>query len=73
VAAAGFRAHGCPAALGMASAAAALLAGLPLDAGLPAALRARFVEAFGEPAALHRHALALVTEALEALVRGAAG
>ena len=63
VAGAGFKAHGCPAALGMASAATELLPGLALDAGLPDALRARFVETFGEPAALHRHALALVTEA----------
>jgi NifU-like protein involved in Fe-S cluster formation len=64
VAAAGFRATGCPAAIGMASAASALLPGLLLDGDLPVALRARFVATHGEPAALHRHALELVGEAL---------
>lgn len=70
VAAAGFRATGCPAAIGMASAASALLPGLACGAELPAALRARFVALYGEPAALHRHALELVGEALR---RGTGG
>ncbi len=70
VASAGFKAHGCPAAIGTGSAAAQLLAGLPHDASLPEAARARFVERYGEPAALHRHALALVVEALGSAVIG---
>lgn len=63
---AGFKAHGCPATLGTGSAVTELLTGLPWDAALPEAARARFVERYGEPARLHRHALTLVTEALGA-------
>ena len=66
VAAAGFKAHGCPATLGMASAATELLPGLAWDKQVAAAARVRFVEAYGEPAVMHRHALSLVTEALAA-------
>ena len=59
--------------LGTASACTELLPGMAAEAALPERLRARFVEAYGEPAALHRHALALVTEALAAArVSGAA-
>jgi len=68
VATAGFRATGCPAAIGTASAASVLLPGLAgSGAELLAALRARFVAAHGEPAALHRHAWELVGEALRGL------
>ncbi|MCB9896598.1 MAG: iron-sulfur cluster assembly scaffold protein [Planctomycetes bacterium] len=66
VRAAGFRATGCPAVMGTASAAAELLAGLVADASLPDALRARFTAAHGEPLPLHRHAWALVEEAVGA-------
>jgi len=69
VAAAGFKATGCPAALGTSSAATELLPGLAPDATLPERLRERFVEAYGEPAAMHRHALSLVMEAVEKAVR----
>ena len=67
VTAAGFRASGCPAALGIGSAAAELLPGLGFDDGLGAALRLRFTDAYGEPSALHRHALQLVLESLAGL------
>jgi len=67
VAAAGFRAQGCPAAMATASAACSVIAGLPADATLPDALAARFEERFGAPAPAHRHALALFTAALSAL------
>jgi nitrogen fixation NifU-like protein len=66
VAAAGFKATGCPAVLGMSSAATELLPGLAADETLEDRLRERFVAAYGEPASLHRHALGLVTEALAA-------
>lgn len=64
---AGFRAKGCPAAMAMASAVTDLLVDLPLDGPLAQQASARLAEAFGEPAPLHRHALALVTEALDGL------
>ncbi len=64
VAAAGFKATGCPAVMGMGSAATELLPGLAWGPGLAAELRQRFVERYGEPGALHRHALALVEEAV---------
>lgn len=64
VARAGFRATGCPAVMAYGSVAVELLPGLPAGPGLPARLRAAIVERHGEPAALHRHALALVDEAL---------
>lgn len=67
VTAAGFRAQGCPAAMATASAACSVIAGLPADATLPAALAARFEQRFGAPAPAHRHALALFSEALSAL------
>jgi nitrogen fixation protein NifU and related proteins len=70
VGAAGFQATGCPAALGMSSAATELLPGLVLGAGLPEQLRERFVEAYGEPEAMHRHALNLLMEAVSNAVRG---
>jgi NifU-like protein involved in Fe-S cluster formation len=64
IAAAGFRAQGCPAAMATGSAACELLAGLPLDEGAPAALAERFERTYGAPRPAHRHALALCTEAL---------
>lgn len=67
VAAAGFRAQGCPAAMATASAACSVIAGLAADGSLPRALAARFEERFGAPAPAHRHALALFSEALAAL------
>ena len=67
VARAGFRAKGCPAAMAMGSAVTDLLVGLPLDGTLAQLAAARLAEAYGEPAPLHRHALALVTEALDGL------
>ena len=67
VAAAGFRAQGCPAAMATASAACSVIAGLASDGALPRALAARFEERFGVPAPAHRHALALFSEALNAL------
>ena len=70
VVAAGFKATGCPAVLGMSSAATELLPGLAADATLPDCLRGRLVEVYGEPAAMHRHALSLVTEGAEKAVRG---
>ncbi len=69
VAAAGFRAQGCPAAMAMASAACSVMAGLAVDDQLAAALARRFELRFGAPRPAHRHALALVCEA----VRGAVG
>jgi NifU-like protein involved in Fe-S cluster formation len=66
VAAAGFRAQGCPATMATAAAACEALEGLPADAALPQALRARFVEDHGAPPPAHRHALALVMQALAA-------
>lgn len=60
----GFKAVGCPAAMGTASALCTLLEGLTADAGLPAAAAAAYEQAFGVPAPAHRHALALCTEAL---------
>ena len=67
VAAAGFRAQGCPAAMATASAACSVISGLAADERLPAALAARFEQHFGAPAPAHRHALALFSEALSAL------
>jgi NifU-like protein involved in Fe-S cluster formation len=64
VVAAGFQAQGCPAAMASASAACELLPGLPADEHLPEALAARFEAAFGPSRPAHRHALALVREAL---------
>lgn len=64
---AGFRARGCPAAMATASAVTELLPGLPVNDQLPQAAAARYVERYGEPAVLHRHALALVKEALAEL------
>jgi NifU-like protein len=69
VARAGFRAKGCPAAMALGSAVTELLVGLPIDDALPEATLARYVDAFGEPAPLHRHALTLVKEALTGLTR----
>jgi len=69
VAAAGFRAQGCPAAMATSSAACELLPGLSADASLPAALARRFEQRFGTPRPAHRHALALFTAALAALRR----
>jgi len=67
IAAAGFRAQGCPAAMATASAACSVLEGLAVDELLPAALVARFEQRFGAPRPAHRHALALVGQALGAL------
>jgi NifU-like protein involved in Fe-S cluster formation len=64
IAAAGFRAQGCPASMATAAAACEALEGLPAGSALPDQLEARFVEAFGAPRPAHRHALALVREAL---------
>jgi NifU-like protein len=69
VARAGFRARGCPAAMALGSAVTELLVGLPIDDALPDATVARYIDAFGEPAPLHRHALTLVQEALSGLSR----
>jgi len=66
VVAAGFRARGCPVAMATASAACELLPGLPADEALPDALVERFEHRFGPPRPAHRHALALVVEALRA-------
>ncbi len=73
VRAAGFKAQGCPAAMGTAAAACAVLAGLPVDGDLPETLRACFVDTYGEPAPAHRHALGLVVTALGAASRPARG
>jgi len=70
VAGAGFQATGCPAALGMSSAATELLPGLAAEETLPERLRERFVEVYGEPEAMHRHALNLLMEAVGNAVRG---
>ena len=67
VVSAGFKAAGCPATLGMGSAVTELLPGLECGPGLAERLRSRFIDAYGEPAALHRHALAMVAEALGSL------
>lgn len=67
VARVGFRAKGCPAAMAMASAVTDLLVGLPLDGTLAQQATARLAQTYGEPSPLHRHALALVTEALDGL------
>jgi nitrogen fixation NifU-like protein len=64
IAEAGFRATGCPAVIGMGSAMTELLTGLALDVSLPEQARARYVERYGQPKVLHRHAMSLVTEAL---------
>ncbi len=71
--AAGYKAQGCPAAMGTAAAACAVLSGLADDDELPAALRSRFIEVYGEPAAAHGHALGLVVTALSAARRPARG
>lgn len=70
VARAGFRARGCPATLAYGSVAAEALPGLPSGEGLAQRLRAAVVARYGEPAALHRHALALVDEAVADAGRG---
>lgn len=62
--AAGFLAQGCPAAMATGSAACEVLIGLTADASLPQAIESRFEATFGPPRAAHRHALALVTEAV---------
>lgn len=64
VRAAGFKAQGCPAAMATAAAACDVLPGLRVDASLPEELARRFEAFFGAPKAAHRHALALVAEAL---------
>ncbi|HEX5011424.1 MAG TPA: iron-sulfur cluster assembly scaffold protein [Planctomycetota bacterium] len=64
VEAAGFKAQGCPAAMAAAAGACELLEGLRADAGLGESLGASFRARFGEPRAVHRHALALVCEAV---------
>jgi len=61
---AGFKAAGCPVALGTASAATELLVDLEVGAGLADELLARFRARYGEPAPLHRHALALFADAV---------
>jgi len=58
IAAAGFLAQGCPAAMAMASASCELLPGLAADAALPEALAARLTAHVGAPRPAHRHALA---------------
>ena len=67
IAAAGFRAQGCPAAMATASAACGELAGLAVGPSLPEELARRFEARYGAPRPAHRHALALVAEALGAL------
>jgi len=69
VEAAGWKAQGCPATLAMASSACEVLDGLPADGTLPARLETVHAAAFGPPRPAHRHALALMAEA----VRRAAG
>lgn len=71
VRAAGFKAQGCPAAMAAAAGACEVLPGLAADGTLPAALRARFLERFGQPRVAHGHALALVVEALGAIAPAA--
>ncbi len=68
IVAAGFKARGCPVAMATASAACSVLAGLVADASLPAAGTRLFEARFGPPKAAHRHALALVAEALATAV-----
>ena len=64
VRAAGFKAQGCPAAMATAAAACEVLPGLRADASLAEGLSRGFEARFGIPRAAHRHALALVVEAL---------
>jgi NifU-like protein involved in Fe-S cluster formation len=66
----GFLARGCPAAMGLASAAGTLLEGLAADATLPGAARERYEAAWGKPRPAHRHALSLYSDALAAALRG---
>lgn len=66
---AGFKATGCPAALGTASAATELLVGLLADAALPDTLVARFRARYGAPAPTHGHALGLFADAVRDAVR----
>ncbi len=68
VEAAGFKAQGCPASLAHASSACELLAGLPADGSLPRRLGEAHAAAFGPPRPAHRHALALVVEAVRRAV-----
>jgi NifU-like protein involved in Fe-S cluster formation len=64
VRAAGFKAQGCPAAMATAAAACDVLPGLRVEATLPEDLARRFEAHFGAPKAAHRHALALVAQAV---------
>ena len=64
VCAAGFKAQGCPAAMATAAAACELLPGLRADEALADELARRFEAHFGAPKPAHRHALALVEQAL---------
>jgi NifU-like protein involved in Fe-S cluster formation len=64
VRAAGFKAQGCPSAMATAAAACDVLPGLRVDASLPDEAVRRFEAHFGAPKPAHRHALAMVWEAL---------
>ena len=61
---AGFKAAGCPAALGTASAATELVVGLDTAPDLPDQLATRFDARYGPPRTMHRHALTLFVDAL---------
>ena len=61
---AGFKAMGCPAFMAIAAAATDLLPGLPADGDLPTRVSAAYRARYGEPARMHRHALALVETTL---------
>lgn len=64
---AGFKAMGCPACLAITAAATDLLPGMSAEAGLPSRAADAYRDRYGAPAVAHRHALALVVTALEAL------
>jgi NifU-like protein involved in Fe-S cluster formation len=66
---AGFQATGCPACLALGSAATELAEGELVDGGLSERVADAYRTRFGEPSPLHRHALTLVREALEAAAR----
>jgi len=67
--AAGFKAQGCPAAMAAAAGACEVLVGLRADARLGDQLAAAFSARFGAPRTAHRHALALVCEAVGSAIR----
>jgi NifU-like protein involved in Fe-S cluster formation len=69
VEAAGFKAQGCPAAMAAAAGACEVLVGLRADARVAERLAAAFSAKFGPPRAAHRHALALVCEAVNEATR----